>query len=98
MSDGKQPVQVVSDPRMLLGEYSNITLVTWGGSDFTLDFVRQAPNLPNAVLVARVMVSPHHMKRVIAALQTEVGKFEATYGELKVEPDQPQVVFEAKVN
>lgn len=82
-------VQINASDEVARGRYSNNMLVTHTREEFILDFLLTAPN--GTQLVSRVMVSPGHMKRVLAALSDNMSKYEANFGEV-VPPDggQPQ--------
>jgi hypothetical protein len=82
-------VQINASDEVARGRYSNNMLVTHTREEFILDFLLTAPN--GTQLVSRVMVSPGHMKRVIAALVDNLQKYEANFGEIvALEGGQPQ--------
>lgn len=49
--------------------------------EFVLDFLNIFP--PTGVLNARVIISPGHMKRIVAALADNLAKYEAQFGAMK---------------
>jgi hypothetical protein len=82
-------VQINASDEVARGRYSNNMLVTHTREEFILDYLLTAPN--GTQLVSRVMVSPGHMKRVIAALVDNLQKYEANFGEIvALEGGQPQ--------
>ncbi len=82
-------MQINASDEVARGRYSNNMLVTHTREEFILDFLLTAPN--GTQLVSRVMVSPGHMKRVIAALVDNLQKYEANFGEIvALEGGQPQ--------
>lgn len=62
------------------GVYSNLALITHSNSEFVVDFIQVMPNVPKAKVRSRVIITPQHAKRLLAALKDNVGKFEAAYG------------------
>jgi hypothetical protein len=68
------------------GVYANSLRITHTPEEFMLDFIMIAP--PAGDVTARVITSPGHMKRIVAALQENIGKYEKKYGKIKpsVEP------------
>jgi hypothetical protein len=92
--DDKSPrsgpqVQINASDEVARGRYTNNMLVTHTREEFILDFLLTAPN--GTQLVSRVLVSPGHMKRVIAALVDNMQKYEAKFGEVVApEAGQPQ--------
>jgi len=64
---GGQEIKVNFPPNLQGGVYSNNMVVTHTKEEFILDFIMVAP--PAGAVTARVIVSPGHMKRILAALQ-----------------------------
>jgi hypothetical protein len=65
------------------GIYSNLAIITHSTSEFVVDFVRIMPGIPKAQVKSRVILTPEHAKRLLAALQDNVAKFEAVHGIIK---------------
>jgi hypothetical protein len=70
------PVKMPDD--VLPGVYSNQMMVSHTREEFLLDFMNLFP--PQGVVNARVIVSPGHLKRMIGALQENLGRYEARHG------------------
>jgi len=68
------------------GVYSNQMVVSHTREEFLLDFVNLFP--PAGVVNARVIVSPGHMKRMIRALQENLGRYENVHGPV-IEAEEP---------
>jgi hypothetical protein len=81
MSDG-QDIKVNFPPNLHGGVYSNNMVVTHTKEEFILDFLMVAP--PAGAVTARVIVSPGHMKRILAALQDNISKYEQTFGTIQI--------------
>ncbi|MEW5733882.1 MAG: DUF3467 domain-containing protein [Thermodesulfobacteriota bacterium] len=62
------------------GVYANNMQVNHTREEFVLDFLMLAP--PAGAVTARVVVSPGHMKRMLAALAENVAKYEEQFGEI----------------
>lgn len=62
------------------GIYSNLAIIAHSNSEFVIDFVRIVPNAPKAKVKSRVILTPQHAKRLLAALADNVQKFEKQYG------------------
>jgi len=77
-------VQINASDEVARGRYTNNMLVTHTREEFILDFLLTAPN--GTQLVSRVLVSPGHMKRVLAALADNMQKYENNFGEV-ITPD-----------
>lgn len=77
----KKEIQIKAKDEDLKGVYANLMIVSHTKEEFCLDFIN-AFNPP--ILVARILTSPAHLKRMIEALKENMGKYEEKFG--KVEP------------
>jgi hypothetical protein len=78
-------LQVNTGDELSRGRYSNSVLVTHTPEEFIIDWLLNSQS--GVHLVSRVVVSPTHMKRVIAALSENMNRFESTFGSVRaVEP------------
>ena len=84
----QQQIQVKATDEMLQGHYANMVQVGHSGEEFVLDFMNVLP--PTGQLVSRVIVSPSHYKRLTAAMQDNLKRYEEQFGtiSLAVVPDQ----------
>jgi len=73
-------IQVQLPPEVQRGNYANQMLVSHTQEEFILDFI--LATAPSAVVNARVIISPSHAKRMIAALQENINKYEARFGSI----------------
>ena len=70
------------------GIYSNLAIISHSHSEFVVDFIRLVPNVPKAKVKSRIVLTPQHAKRLMAALVDNIKKYEAQYGVIE-EPEQP---------
>ena len=92
----QQQVQIKADEKELLGQYSNLVVVHHNAEEFTLNFVYVFPTMPQGKLVASLIVTPAHAKRLVRALQENVARYEAQFGTLPEGPGpgpEPSVGF-----
>jgi len=85
MSDQKNPNQIsieLSD-EVAQGIYSNLAVITHSSSEFVIDFIRLMPGVPKAQVKSRIILTPEHTKRLVAALQDNISKYEAAHGVIK---------------
>ncbi len=75
-----QELQIHFPPEVQRGVYANQMLVSHTPEEFVLDFILATP--PAGVVNARVLVSPGHVKRIVAALQENIARYEAAHGEI----------------
>lgn len=76
--DNMQQIQVITGDELSRGRYSNSMLVSHGADEFMLDWLLNSPN--GAHLVSRIIVSPAHLKRIIAALRENLDNYEKQFG------------------
>lgn len=65
------------------GIYSNLAIITHSNSEFVLDFVKVMPGVPKAKVKARILLTPEHAKRLMAALADNISKYESVHGTIK---------------
>lgn len=80
-----QEINIKIEDEELKGRYSNLLRIAHTGEEFILDFINMAP--PHGIVTARVVTSPGHIKRIIAALQTNLARFEESHGPIREAPD-----------
>ena len=74
-------IQVKIEDAILRGTYSNMMQVGHTGEEFVLDFMNITGGA--GIVASRVIVSPAHMKRIVAALQDNLSKYEAQFGKVQ---------------
>lgn len=77
------------------GIYSNLAMIAHSPEEFILDFIRVVPGLPKGRVKSRIIVTPAHAKRLLAALEDNIGKYEASYGPIEGGQQQPNFAFTA---
>jgi hypothetical protein len=65
------------------GIYSNLAVITHSASEFVVDFIRIMPGIPKAQVKSRIILTPEHAKRLVAAMQDNIAKYEAVHGHIK---------------
>ena len=69
------------------GTYSNLAIISHSPSEIILDFAQMLPGTPNATIRSRVIMNPLHAKRLLAALNDNLQKYESNFGPI-VDPQQ----------
>lgn len=88
-------IQIKATDEKMKGEYANLMQVMHTKEEFVLDFLNMFP--PTGTLNARIIVSPSHMKRLVATLAENLGKYEARFGAVAPsDPPQNPIGFEAR--
>lgn len=71
------------------GTYANLAVITHSSSEFIVDFVRVMPGVPKAGVKSRIILAPEHAKRLLRALEENIGKYERTFGPIRLVDEQP---------
>ena len=66
------------------GTYANLAIIAHSTSEFVLDFVRMMPGVNKAKVKSRIVMTPEHAKRLAIALQDNIMKYEAQFGEIRL--------------
>ena len=68
------------------GVYANLAIISHSNAEFVIDFIRMMPNVPKAKVKSRIILTPQHAKRLMAAMRDNLQKYEMQFG--KIEEDQ----------
>ena len=71
------------------GTYANLAIISHSSSEFILDFIRVMPGVPKAGVQSRIILAPEHAKRLLRALEENIGKYERTFGTIRLLDEQP---------
>ncbi len=75
---------------MAEGIYSNLALIAHSNSEFVIDFIRLMPGVPKAKVKSRIVLTPEHAKRLLAALKENIQKYEENFGDIRQHDELPQ--------
>ena len=73
------------NPEVANGTYSNLVVISHNPSEIVLDFAQMFPGIEGATVRQRIIMNPIHAKRLLAALNDNLKKFEQQFGAI-VEP------------
>ena len=93
----QQQISIQMDTANATGVYSNLMMISHRKEEFILDFLFVQPQrTPQgqaiANLRARVITSPEHMKRILKAIEENIGRYEQTFGAILEATDMPKIV------
>lgn len=80
MPEQEQKINIKIPDEVLKGAYSNLMFVSHTKEEFVMDFINVFG--PQGIEVAKVMTSPGHFKRIVAALNDNLKKFENQFGSI----------------
>lgn len=89
MADNKQ-IDIDLSPEVARGSYSNLAIITHSSSEFVLDFVQMLPGKAKPEVMDRIIMTPEHIKRLLAALSDNIAKYENQFGKIEL-PQAPQI-------
>lgn len=73
------------------GVYSNLAVISHSSSEFVFDFIQVLPGTPKAEVRSRIIMTPHHAKRLLHALKDNLEKFERANGEILISESEIQL-------
>jgi hypothetical protein len=82
---GPSALNVKIEDDELKGRYTNLLRITHTREEFILDFINLAP--PQGIVTARLVTSPGHLKRIIRALETNLRRYEESFGRIEEAAD-----------
>lgn len=75
-------IQIEIDEQTAQGIYVNLAMITHNETEFVFDFIYAQPQAAKAKVRTRVITSPIHAKRFLKALEDNLKKYEAHFGQL----------------
>lgn len=88
MDNKKNELKIELTPEVATGLYSNLAVISHSAQEFYVDFVSVAPNMPQAKVLSRIIMTPENAKNLLFALRDNVAKYEQTFG--TIEHKQPK--------
>jgi hypothetical protein len=82
-------LQIELKEEVAQGTYANLAIITHSSSEFIMDFIRVMPGMPKAGVQSRIVLAPEHAKRLLRALEENVGKYERAFGPICMPDEQP---------
>ncbi len=95
--EASHQISIQIDAQSATGVYSNLMMISHRKEEFILDFLFVQPQrTPQgqaiANLRARVITSPEHMKRILKAIEENIGRYEQSFGPIQAATDLPKVM------
>ncbi|MCC8036675.1 MAG: DUF3467 domain-containing protein [Bacteroidales bacterium] len=82
-NNNKNEIKIEMPAEVANGHYSNLAVISHGPNEFFLDFITVAPNMPQAKVQSRIIMSPENAKNLLFALRDNVQKYENNFGEIQ---------------
>lgn len=85
--DNNQPkqneIKIELTPEVAGGHYSNLAIIAHSPTEFCFDFINVAPNMQQARVQTRVIMTPQRAKDMLFALRDNLAKYEQVFGEIE---------------
>ena len=65
------------------GVFANLALIAHTPTEFVFDFAQLMPGVPQANVVARIVLTPDQAKKVLGALQNNMAQYAQKYGTIQ---------------
>ncbi|HEY7954761.1 MAG TPA: DUF3467 domain-containing protein [Polyangia bacterium] len=85
-------IQLQLDEPVAQGIYSNLVLINHTENEFVFDFAYLQPGNPVAKVRGRIISSPRHTKRFLAALQKNLERYEERFGKIELSGEEEPTV------
>ena len=82
MAEKELKINIAQDKAQ--GVFANLALIAHTPTEFVLDFAQLMPGVPQANVVARVVVTPDQAKKILGALQNNIGQYEQKFGTIQL--------------
>lgn len=82
MENPQKEIKIELTPEVAAGHYSNLAMIAHSGNEFFIDFISLAPNMPQAKVQSRIVMTPENAKNLLAALRDNIANYEKTFGEI----------------
>jgi hypothetical protein len=89
---GRRQVQIKVPPT-LTGTYANFAMLTHTASEVIIDFAQLMPNIPQAHVQARIVLTPTNAKLLLNALNENLANYEKKFGTIKTPPTLADHLF-----
>lgn len=86
----EQQINVELTDEIAEGIYSNLAMIAHSNSEFVVDFIRLMPGVPKAKVKSRIIMTPDHAKRLLAALRENIEKYENAFGKIEAGQEPPK--------
>lgn len=79
----QQELKIEVTPEVAQGNYANLAVISHTPNEVFLDFIAMVPNMQQARVQSRIIMTPENAKNLLFALGDNIKKYEATFGEIK---------------
>ena len=82
-SEEQKELKINIAPDKAQGVFANLALIAHTPTEFVLDFAQLMPGIQQANVVSRIVVTPDQAKKLLGALQNNIGQYEKKFGTIE---------------
>jgi len=83
----EQQINIELTEEMADGTYANLAIINHSFAEFVVDYINLMPGVPKAKVKSRIIMTPHHAKKLMLTLIDNVKRYESQFGVIK-DPEQ----------
>ena len=87
--NNNEKLQILMKEEVVNITYANLVILIHYSSEFIMDFIRVMPGMSKAGVQSRIVLAPEHAKRLLRALEENIGKYERAFGSIRMPDEQP---------
>ena len=80
---GQSQLNIEISEEVAEGTYANLAIITHSHTEFVVDFVNVMPGTPKSKVKSRIILTPHHAKRLMNALGDNITRYESVHGAIQ---------------
>lgn len=70
-------------PEVASGNYANLAVISHTPNEVFMDFIAMVPNMQQARVQSRIIMTPENAKNLLFALRDNLAKYEQTFGDIE---------------
>ena len=78
----QKELKIELTPEIAAGHYANLAVISHSPNEFFLDFIAVAPNMPQARVQSRIIMTPENARNLLFALRDNIQKYEQSFGQI----------------
>lgn len=76
-------IKIDLSPEVAAGTYSNLAIISHSPNEVFIDFISMTPNVPQARVQSRIIMTPENAKNLLYALSDNIKKYEDSFGTIQ---------------
>ncbi|MDE5812016.1 MAG: DUF3467 domain-containing protein [Muribaculaceae bacterium] len=78
----QKEIKIELTPEVAAGHYANLAIISHSPNEFFFDFLAVAPNMPQARVQSRIIMTPENARNLLFALRDNIQKYEQSFGQI----------------